>query len=312
MATVEAQNFTTDTDEAQEQGAWSGQSKDFALGYRVFIWLLKNLGVSAGYVLLIFVAFWYFLFDRKAIKASMFYYREIHNQSWWQARKNTYISFYRIGQVLLDKVALLSNFTKRFTFSFDGEHLLRQMAAENRGGILLSAHVGNWEIAGQLLQRLDVPVNIVMFDNEYQSIKQLLNSVMEERSFKTIVIKDDFSHLIAMHKAIKNKEFICIHGDRFIERNKDKTEIINFMGEDARFPRGPFELTARFKIPYIFVYGFKETNKHYSFYAFRGPENTGNHLDIIKEYTKNLEKMVYRYPKQWFNFYEFWERQQKE
>ena len=145
MSTMQIKNNDLPVDENTQQQekseSWKGKSKDFALGYKVFIWLLKNLGVPAGYFLLIFVAFYYFLFDRPAIKASMFYFQEIHKQNWLTARLNTYRGFYKIGQVLLDKVAALANFTNRFTFSFDGEHHLRDMAEENNGGVLLSAHV---------------------------------------------------------------------------------------------------------------------------------------------------------------------------
>ena len=292
-----------------ESTAWQGQSKGTPLGYQIFIWVMRYLGMGAGYFVLIFVAFYYFLFARKEVRASRFYNREILKLGFWKTQRNVYLQFYKLGQTLLDKVAILAGFSKKFTFAFDGEDKIRALATGDKGAILLSAHVGNWEIAGQLLKRIGVPVHIVMYDNEYQNIKQVMDETMKNKHFNAILIKDDFSHLIDIHKAIKRKEIICLHGDRFVERNRKKTAVVDFMGKKARFPLGPFELVSRFKIPCLFVYGLKESAKHYQFYAFDCPKNAGNASDVLQAYKIALEKIVRKYPTQWFNFYDFWEKE---
>jgi predicted LPLAT superfamily acyltransferase len=288
------------------ENTWQGRSKGTPLGYQIFIWVMQYLGMKAGYFVLIFVAFYYFLFARKEVKASRFYNQHILKLGFWKTHRNVYLQFYKLGQTLLDKVAILAGFSKKFTFEFDGEDKIRALANGNQGAILLSAHVGNWEIAGQLLKRIGVPVHIVMYDNEYENIKQLMDETMKNKHFNAILIKDDFSHLIQIHKAIKRKEIICIHGDRFVERNLKKTAVVDFMGKDARFPLGPFELVSRFKIPCLFVYGLKKTSRHYQFYAFEGPEKPENAGVVLQSYKTALEKIVWKYPTQWFNFYDFW------
>ena len=292
----------------KEATAWQGQSKGTPLGYQIFIWLMRYLGMGAGYFVLIFVAFYYYLFARKEVQASRFYNQQILKLGFWKTQRNVYLQFYKLGQTLLDKVAILAGFSKKFTFAFDGEDKIRALATSDKGTILLSAHVGNWEIAGQLLNRIGVPVHIVMYDNEYQNIRQLMEKTMGDKHFNAILIKDDFSHLIQIHQAIKRKEVICIHGDRFVERNRKKTALVDFMGKEARFPLGPFELVSRFKIPCLFVYGLKKTAKHYQFYAFDGPENPKNAETVLDAYKTALEKIVRKYPTQWFNFYDFWEK----
>ena len=69
----------------------------------------------------------------------------------------------------------MSGIPNRFTFNFDGEENLRKMVELGKGGLLLSAHIGNWEIAGHLLKRLNTKINIVMFDGEVQQIKAYLD-----------------------------------------------------------------------------------------------------------------------------------------
>ena len=56
-----------------------------------------------------------------------------------------------------------------------------------------------------------------------------------------------------------------MHADRFLEGNKTLTA--NFLGEQARFPMGPFLLASKFKVPVSFVFAVKESNLHYHFFA---------------------------------------------
>lgn len=287
---------------------WKGKSKGNVLGYQIFIFLLKYSGMRAAYFVLYFVAAYYFLFAAASNRASFFYFHKIWKFGRFKSLVYIYKSYYKFGQTLLDKVAILAGYSDRFTYYFDGEEHLRALAAEGQGGILISAHVGNWEIAGHFLKKLNRPINIVLFDAEHQQIKALLEKNMKKRAFKIIAIKDDFSHLLEIHNAIRNKEFICVHGDRFVSKLNTNTYRTQFLGYPALFPLGPFELATRLKIPYTFVFAIKETNTHYHFYATPGKREEKNAEHIIEEYLRALEKLLQQFPEQWFNYYDFWEK----
>jgi len=79
-----------------------------------------------------------------------------------------------LGQTILDKVALMSGVKTNFKVIHEGGENLDKMSAGGKGGILLSAHVGNWDVAGQLLNRLDTKINILMYENEHEEIKKFL------------------------------------------------------------------------------------------------------------------------------------------
>ena len=287
---------------------WEGKSKGGALGHKIFIVILKNLGVPFAYFILYFVAFYYLLFARKANRANRFYFRKIWNYGPLKSIIYAYKSYYVFGQTLLDKVAVLAGITDRYTFHFDGEENLWDLAEEGKGAILISAHVGNWEIAGHYLKKLNTPVNVVMVDEEHRAIKEVMDKSMHKKKFNTIVVKDDFSHLLDLHRAVQNKEIICIHGDRFVRNMKGKIYRTKFMGQYAAFPRGPFELASRLKVPYSFVFALKETSKHYHFFATPGKMSDGNTEQIIEEYVAKVEEIVRNYPEQWFNYFDFWEQ----
>jgi len=289
-----------------EKSTWSGKTRGGLLGYKIFHFILETFGVGFAYFILYFVAFYFLIFGGKATKANYFYFRNIIGLSPLKAVQNVYQCYYNFGQVILDKVAILSKKKHPFTSNSNGIDNLFNLIKRNQGAILISAHLGNWEIAGHFLNKLEVPVNIVLFDGEHERIKAMLKSVMVEKKFNIIAIKEDFSHIIAINRALKAKEFICIHGDRFLDPEKSKKMALNFLGQEAFFPMGPFSLVSRMKVPHCFVYAVKTGKYHYELFAIEGKVKTNKVEDIMKDYVSQLEGMVLKYPRQWYNFYPFW------
>lgn len=290
--------------------AWKGKSKGTPLGYRIFVGVLKTVGVPPAYFLLRFVAAYYLVFSWQTSKSVFDYFHRRLGFNQLKSLWMLYRNYFLLGQSLIDKVVVMSGMPNRFTFQFDGEDHLRTMVKENGGGLLLSAHIGNWEIAGHLLSRLETTINIVVFDAEHQHIKQYLASVMGKKKVNVIVIKDDLSHIYAIMEAFKNNELVCMHADRFIEGNK--TLYAHFLGARAKFPMGPFVLAAQFNVPVSFVFAMKESKRHYHFFATKPqisahPKKADQLQQLLDGFVVEMESKVRQYPAQWFNYYNFWQ-----
>lgn len=292
---------------------WKGKSKGNAIGYRLFIFFIDNLGLGFAYFILLLVALYFFLFSKKEKKYIKWYFKNIHGYGFWKTQLYIYKSFYSIGMSILDKIAILSSNKSNFKFEFEGEKYLHKLAKDKTGGIIVGAHIGNWEVAGQLMERIDIKVNIVMKLNEHEAIKEVIENSLVLKNMNIINISDDFSYLIEIKKALDNNEFVILHGDRFIE----KTNIIemDFMQKKADFPKGPFLLALKFRKPIIFAFAMKESLNNYHFYASKPIYNRKRtnikDLDaktkaLLEIYIQNLEGMIEKYPNQWFNYYKFW------
>jgi len=290
--------------------SWEGKTRGGVLGYKIFVWTLKYTGISFAYFLLCFVVAYFVLASGKAFRPIYDYFRKMLKYSAGRSFISIYRNYYLFGQVLIDKIAMLSGFQAKFSFDFEGEEYLRQM--EN-GGLLISAHIGNWEIAGQLLNRLDKKINIILFDAEHQQIKRYLSDILRNRNVHFIVIRDNFSHLLEIKQALQNKEIIAMHGDRYIEGNKTMT--FDFLGKPAAFPIGPVNMAARFNVPVSYVFAVKERRNHYHFFATpllhiaysRNLKQRDQNLGLaVQKYVLKLEEIISRYPLQWFNYYDFW------
>ena len=290
--------------------SWQGKSKASPLGYRIFVLVLKKFGVKPAYVLLRFVSFYYFLFSYKSSKTSFSFFYERIGFGKLRSLAKIYQNYYLFGQSLIDRIVVMAEIKNPFSFDFDGEEFLREMVANKKGGLLLSAHIGNWEIAGHLLKRLNTKINIVMFEGEHEKIKQYLESVTGERRVNVIVIKPGFSHIYEISDAFKNNELVCMHADRFMEGNKTVEQ--SFLNAPAKFPMGPFLLAAQFKVPVSFTFAMKETSSHYHFSAtqpkkYDYPSKEMVMKEMLHDFVLSMEEKVKRYPEQWYNYYNFWE-----
>ncbi len=289
---------------------WQGKSKGTKSGYRIFIWVLRNFGVLPGYFLLRFVVLYFFLFSTKSSKQLYALYRNRLGYGRFTSLHKIYRNYYLMGQSIIDKIVVMAGMKNKFTFNFDGEENLKEIASLNKGGILLSAHIGNWDIAGHLLKRLDTRINILIFDGEHEQIKEYLSSVTGAIAVNIIFIKNDLSHIYELSEAFKKNELVCMHADRFLEGNK--TMKIGFLGKEASFPMGPFILASTFKVPVSYVFALKESNLHYHFFASKIKDYT--HLEkgtmmqqMLRDYANEMEQKVKQYPEQWFNHYNFWQ-----
>lgn len=283
---------------------WKGKTRGGVLGYQIFVWTLKHAGLRFAYTLLRLVTIYYLFFAWKSNRIIWDYLRNKQKWSFWKSLTGIYGSYYVFGQTLLDKVAAMAGMSHCFTFDVEDEKYLLQMVEEKTGGILIGAHLGNWDMAGNMLNRLKSPFNIMMFDGEHQAIKKYLDTVLKEKNIQVIAVGNDFSHLFELDRAFHAKELVCMHGDRFVEGGK--TAKVQFMGFEAEFPLGPFALACKYKIPYSFVFAMKEKGTRYHFFATEPKIHSGKPQELLELYAQNLEKMLKLYPLQWFNYYSFW------
>lgn len=291
---------------------WDGKSQANLLGYQIFVFTLKYAGIASAYFILRFVALYYFLFSRKSNQALEGYFVQRLGWKGWKSLMAKYSNYFVFGQTLLDRVAVMSGLGSRFSFDFEGEEHLVKMAESGKGGMLVSAHIGNWEVAGHLLYRINTKINVVLHEAEHEKIKQFLDKAKGKNTMNIILIKDDISHVYQISQALDRGELICMHGDRFMPWAKTLTA--SFLGKVAHFPQGPFALAVGLKVPVCYVFAMKEGNWYYHFSSteakvYQAESRNKKEMLIqtaLEDFIKEAERTVTKYPLQWFNYYDFW------
>lgn len=287
---------------------WEGKSRGTVLGYKIFVFFIKKAGIKTAYFILYFVAAYYFIFLKKSNRAIFYYFKERLGYSYFKSKKMVYKSYYTFGQTILDKISISAGMRNKFSYEFDGVEILKKLLSEKKGGVLISAHIGNFEIAEHFFGEIDVEfqINLVTTDLEHSAIKNYLEKITKKSSVKFIIIKDDLSHIFEINAALARNELVCFTGDRYFEGGKFLSEKL--LGEEAKFPAGPFLIASRLKVPVVFVYVMKEPNLHYHLYTREAIVKHRDEKVLLKAYTENLEMMLKEYPLQWFNYFDFWDK----
>lgn len=283
--------------------SWKGQSIGSLLGHKIFVWSLKFLGLRFCYFLLRPVTYFYYRTAKMPTWALRCFYQQLfHDEK--QHNKLIRKNFYVFGQTLVDKVAMGKGLSHKYELRSNGREYIRSCFQSGKGCLLISAHLGNWEIAGNILNEDNMTVHVVLFDHEQEQLKKYLANQKKQKSFHIIAVQKDFSHLIAIKNALAKGDVVCIHGDRYTDGGR--TIQGNFLGKKAFFPMGPFQLAAKLNVPYHFVFAVKEAPFCYQF-SCTETKTADTPEAVLTDYIYALEHQVKLHPEQWFNFYNFYD-----
>ena len=300
---------------APETKNWSGtgQLRGGKRGIAFFTALIRFFGPGVAYGFAVLPAF-YFSFASPDVPATMDFHRRMFGKvPWWKRRWYVFKHFYSFGRAIIDRTAILAGGAKKFSFTFDGEHHIHEAVAAGKGVLLLTAHVGNWEAAGQLLSRVKCPINVTGFDKEIPAIRAVLDRSARQH-FKLIPLTGSPTDAIQLVAAMRRGELVCMMGDRTYGSPAQK---IPFLGGEAPFPIGGYVMAAIAGAPIVTVFSLREPGGHYHFFGFPPvlPHRPAHHerdahlRACATQFAKRLETIVKRDPFQWYNFFPFWEVQ---
>lgn len=286
---------------------WTGKSRGGSIGYRLFNVFLKYGGLPLAYFILRFVALYFTLTAPVSVRNSYFYFRKAHGYGRIKSALSIYLNFIALGETIIDRMAVIMGMSDKFSFNFEDEPVLRKSVESTDGCLMVSAHVGNWQVAQAFLNRFSKNrVNIVMLDVENEKIKQFIKNSAGGENVNILLMNKGMDYLLDLVKAFKNKEVVCLHGDRFVEGSR--TAEVNIFSMKADMPLGPFALAVKFKVPASFTFVMKTGRRNYSFYATEA-KVYDNESEMVTDYVKSLENILKKYPLQWYNYYQFWKVQ---
>ena len=289
------------------QKEWNGKSRGGRFGYQFFVHTIRLLGIRCAYFFLAFIVIYFIPFAPKATRAIWLYNRKRRGLGFLSSIKELYCHYYVFGQTLIDKIAMKGGLAHRYHYEFDNYYRFLEILNSGKGVVMIGAHIGCWEAGAGFFGSYGKKINIVMLDAEHQQIKEVLKeNAREVNNYNIIPLNQNIIDAMLQIKiALNNGEYICFNGDRYIVAGN--TAEIDFLGSKAFFPRGLFQIAAKCRVPVVFYYSMREPNCTYRF-IFEEPQ-----LDckitpevLLEQYSKSLEKIVTKYPRQWFNFYDFW------
>lgn len=295
--------------EAQHQ-QWVGTTYGSSRMHRWLIQLLRVVDVRVLYGIAdVLIVPPTMLINAKARQVTYRFYRQRIKYGRLKACWMTYRNHCLFAQVVIDKFAMYAG--KKFSVKVRGMEYFLQLADLQDGFVMLSAHIGNYEIAGYTLSAEKKRLNVLVFGGEKESVMMNRSRLFKENNVRMIPTRKDLTHLFMIDKAMTDGEIVSVLADRTL--GSKKTFSIEFMGERARIPQSPFLLATLKNMQVLSILVMKTANKEYTIemkkmtYQDSGDAKE-NALNLAENYVNLLEETVRRYPTQWYNYFDFWSK----
>jgi predicted LPLAT superfamily acyltransferase len=294
-----------------ENRKWEGNTGGSFLGQWGLIALFKFFDIRIGYFLMSLVIPFYLLFSGKHARPIYHYFRKQFNYSKRKSLSKTYKNHFLFGQVILDRFTIFAGKKNIFEIEIIGENYFNLLANSEKGFLIASSHIGNFEIGGYMLHSEKKRMNALIYPGETKMVQDNRTKILGNNNINLIPVMPDISHLFTINAALQNGEIVSIPCDRNL--GSEKYVECDFLNGKADFPIGAFALATTFDVEALAVFIIKKSNKKYTAYVkpvkIDEEKNISKREKIecyVRSYVKEVETIVREYPEQWFNYYEFW------
>ena len=267
---------------------------------RQLIRLARVLPSAVMDVLMAPVISFYVLFDGKGRRASYRFFRQRLGMGRWKACIHVFKNMFGMGRVVLDRFAAYGG--KSFRMVFEGELHYQRLIGREGGFVLLGSHVGNFELVGYTFPA-GKPMKVLVYEGETDTVMENRKRLFSRGDIEMVPVRKDLSHLFALNAALAAGELVAVSGDRSF--GSGRTCRCPFLGADAAFPTGPFQLAVSREVPALAAFVMRDGRDSYRVIQELLPA-AGTPQELAASYAAALEKVVRRYPDQWYNFYDFW------
>ena len=219
------------------------------------------------------------------------------------------------AHVVLDRVSLLGSGIERFDVRSKHHALIERRHAEGRGGVLLSAHFGSFEVLRAFERTLPgLSVRYLMFPDNARKTTPILDQLNPEVAAQVISLRDGYSAMLDIREALDACHFVAFLGDRMPVKNARAEVAVPFFGEPIRVPLSPYLSAILAGVPLILCFAPRVGRKTYEIEMFeiydgapvpRG-ERDAKCCELAEAYAAKMEEICRRYPYNWFNFFDIW------
>lgn len=178
--------------------------------------------------------------------------------------------------------------------TLENKDLLKAAHKRGRGAVLMSGHIGNWELLGSFVAHEGYPTDLLVKRQSNQSVDGLINSFRMNQGLGIIYTDTGSRDLIG---TIRKGGFVAILADQY---GGADSETVRFFGNDVLVPTGPAALIKKYDIPLLFGWLRRaKDGHHYGTCRLVDDLSGRDRKAIVQEYTSLLEEAIRECPEMW-------------
>lgn len=189
---------------------------------------------------------------------------------------------------------------------FEGEENLKRILAQNKGAILVSGHLGNWELLGVSLIYWGFKINPIV---KFQSNGLVDKIIQDNRRSLGMGLIDKRGFLRPILAAFKRNEIVSFLMDQATNKNG---VLVKVFGKETSIPKGAAEFALKTGVPVFLARCLRERPGHYQ--VVIGEEikliRTGDRQRDVEANTAMfiglIEEIIKEHPEQWLWMHKLW------
>ncbi|MGN6319883.1 glycosyltransferase family 2 protein [Trinickia sp.] len=233
----------------------------------------------------------------------------------WRTAYRHMLAFAEAG---LDKLAAWTGRVAQDDVAFDDPSAFDALAASGKGALVIGAHLGNLEMSRALAVRgAHAKVTAVVYTEHARRFNSVLAGAHRDFASRMVEVADFGPEAaMLMQQRIDAGELLVIVGDRVPAHEAGRVTQAPFLGADASFAQGPYVLAHALGCPVYLLFCLKERGRYRLYFEpfaeriHLPRRERSTHLAAhARRYAQRLEYYCRKAPFQWFNFFDFWARQ---
>lgn len=187
--------------------------------------------------------------------------------------------------------------------------LLERMQRQKQGGVLVTGHMGYWQIAPFLMaKKAYAPLTMAMAEEPNRQTAEF--EARFRSRLRVVYTTRGPLALVELARIVNQGELVGMQMDR---HTGGAHVMVEFFGRPAPFPTGPAMLARATRTPLIPVFVLADGDRRRCRFRVEDPievPSTRDRDTDLAVATRRLvaiyERYVRTYPEQWFNFFDFW------
>lgn len=221
-------------------------------------------------------------------------------------------SYKHLGRTFIE-TALLDSLGKdglqKLVETVEGWGEIEEVMSRGKGAVLVTGHIGNWELAGAYVAARGVPMDAIVRGMANPLFDAYLNHTRESTGMTIVHDSEAVRRTPRSLRAGRAVAFVADQGVMGLA-----STFVPFFGRPAKTPRGAAVFALRFDVPVVFVVALRQPNGRYRIVVERIEARKTGDLDrdvdaIVARFTQHLEKWVRAVPAQYFWQHRRWRRQ---
>ena len=317
--------MTTSDKTSEQQAHWSQTREAGTMAAMRLVFFIYRLCGRKVFSVIMYPVALYFVLCRKEQREASLQYLTAHYRfkpEIWQSKtgyRHVLLHFKTFAEVILDKMLGWLDEISEKDFVLSSPENIEALHNDDRGQLIIGSHFGNLEFCRGFMHRYRSKViNILVYDKHAGNFVKMMQDENNESRLNVFQVDEfDVTTIMMLKEKIDAGEWVFIAGDRVPLSGLERTVDVQFLGQQAPLPIGPYMLAKALACPVklMFAYRCEASDNKVLFdvaplcdkLQINRKTRQQDLQNYAQQFASKLEAHCLNAPYQWFNFYDFWQ-----